>query len=213
MVTFREMKVQEIVDDEALTAEQKIEKLRNIESEARALQRAASESAMASRRRTTGASPVLSATRRRTRNRREGLSLAYLCGEFPGRLFCLCLAPPEPRLADGGSSPVIELHVVAAVLAGKPDLADDAGIELVQDETGHPMIRLIGDGATADRAVAAARDRGVLWLAGGPEGRVAQIIPPLTIAARQLAAALDRLEEALAAYDEALALTSTVSPV
>ncbi len=55
------------------------------------------------------------------------------------------------------------------------------------------------DGATADRAVAAARDRGVLWLAGGPEGRVAQIIPPLTIAARQLAAALDRLEEALAA--------------
>ncbi|MBN9252817.1 MAG: hypothetical protein J0I86_19960 [Mesorhizobium sp.] len=47
MVTFREMKVQEIVDDEALTAHQKIEKLRNIESEARALQRAASESAMA----------------------------------------------------------------------------------------------------------------------------------------------------------------------
>jgi hypothetical protein len=46
MVTFREMKVQEIVDDPALTIRRKIEKLRNIESEARALQRAASESAM-----------------------------------------------------------------------------------------------------------------------------------------------------------------------
>lgn len=47
MVTSREMKVQEIVDDETLTTAGKIEKLRNIESEARALQRAASESAMA----------------------------------------------------------------------------------------------------------------------------------------------------------------------
>jgi hypothetical protein len=46
MVTFREMKVQDIVDDDALTTDQKIEKLRTIESEARALQRAASESAM-----------------------------------------------------------------------------------------------------------------------------------------------------------------------
>lgn len=46
MATFREMKVQAIVDDETLTTSQKIEKLRNIESEARALQRAASESAM-----------------------------------------------------------------------------------------------------------------------------------------------------------------------
>lgn len=46
MVTFREMKVQEIVEDGSLTTEEKIEKLRNIESEARALQRAASESSM-----------------------------------------------------------------------------------------------------------------------------------------------------------------------
>jgi 4-aminobutyrate aminotransferase-like enzyme len=41
--------------------------------------------------------------------------------------------------------------------------------------------------------------RGVLMLAGGPEGRVAQIVPPLTIARPQLAAALDLLEGALAA--------------
>lgn len=46
MVTFREMKVQEIVEDEALTTEEKIAKLRDIESEARGLQRAASESPM-----------------------------------------------------------------------------------------------------------------------------------------------------------------------
>jgi hypothetical protein len=46
MVTFREMKVQEILDDESLTTEEKIAKLREIESEARGLQRAASESPM-----------------------------------------------------------------------------------------------------------------------------------------------------------------------
>jgi 4-aminobutyrate aminotransferase-like enzyme len=46
--------------------------------------------------------------------------------------------------------------------------------------------------------VAAARRRGVLMLAGGPEGRVAQLVPPLSIAEPQLAGALDLLEEALA---------------
>lgn len=46
MVTFREMKVQEIVEDASLSTEQKIDELREIESEARALQRAASESPM-----------------------------------------------------------------------------------------------------------------------------------------------------------------------
>lgn len=45
--------------------------------------------------------------------------------------------------------------------------------------------------------VAAARRRGVLILAGGPEGRVAQLVPPLTIAEAQLTGALDLLEEAL----------------
>ena len=46
MVTFREMKVQEIVEDQSLTTEQKITRLRDIESEARGLQRAASEGPM-----------------------------------------------------------------------------------------------------------------------------------------------------------------------
>ena len=46
MATFREMKVLEIVEDGSLTREQKIAELRNIESEARGLQRAASESPM-----------------------------------------------------------------------------------------------------------------------------------------------------------------------
>ena len=46
MVTFREMKVQEIVEDQSLTTDQKIARLRDIESEARGLQRAASESSM-----------------------------------------------------------------------------------------------------------------------------------------------------------------------
>ena len=46
MVTFSELKVRQIVDDETLSAEDKIEKLRGYESEARGLQRAASESPM-----------------------------------------------------------------------------------------------------------------------------------------------------------------------
>lgn len=40
-------------------------------------------------------------------------------------------------------------------------------------------------------------ERGVLALAGGPEGRVLQLTPPLTISQRQLDAALDLLTDAL----------------
>jgi acetylornithine/succinyldiaminopimelate/putrescine aminotransferase len=40
--------------------------------------------------------------------------------------------------------------------------------------------------------------RGVLLLAGGPEGRVAQLVPPLTIREEQLEAAMGILEEAMA---------------
>ncbi len=43
-----------------------------------------------------------------------------------------------------------------------------------------------------------ARRQGFLFLAGGPGGRVLQIVPPLTIHRRQLAAALELLEEQLA---------------
>ncbi len=46
MITHRAMAVQEISEDASLTTDEKIEKLREIESEARGLQRAASESAM-----------------------------------------------------------------------------------------------------------------------------------------------------------------------
>ncbi len=46
MITFNEMQVHDIVDDASLSVELKIEKLRAIESEARGLQRAASESPM-----------------------------------------------------------------------------------------------------------------------------------------------------------------------
>ena len=46
MITYKEMTVQEIIEDPALSTEKKVEKLREIESDARALQRASSESAM-----------------------------------------------------------------------------------------------------------------------------------------------------------------------
>jgi len=46
MVTFREMKVQQILDDGTLSTERKIDKLRDIETEVRGLQRAATEGPM-----------------------------------------------------------------------------------------------------------------------------------------------------------------------
>jgi hypothetical protein len=46
MVTFNEMKVQEIMQDESLSRDEKIARLQEIEDEARSLQRTASESPM-----------------------------------------------------------------------------------------------------------------------------------------------------------------------
>jgi CMP-2-keto-3-deoxyoctulosonic acid synthetase len=46
MVTFNSMRIQEIVEDSGLSVDEKVEQLREIETEARALARAASESPM-----------------------------------------------------------------------------------------------------------------------------------------------------------------------
>lgn len=46
MVSFNELRIQEIVEDPSLSVDRKIAMLREIESEARGLQRAASESPM-----------------------------------------------------------------------------------------------------------------------------------------------------------------------
>ncbi|HEV8582346.1 MAG TPA: aspartate aminotransferase family protein [Thermoanaerobaculia bacterium] len=50
---------------------------------------------------------------------------------------------------------------------------------------------------SAKRWVTGAQSRGILLLAGGPEGRVAQLVPPLTVEEEQLAAAVEILETAL----------------
>jgi len=50
---------------------------------------------------------------------------------------------------------------------------------------------------TAKKWMLAAWSRGVLLLAGGPEGRVAQLVPPLTVNEEQLAGAVEILEEIL----------------
>jgi len=54
------------------------------------------------------------------------------------------------------------------------------------------------DREEAKRFTTRAMEQGVLLLAGGPEGKVAQIVPPLVIGEDQLAVALDLLEQALA---------------
>lgn len=53
------------------------------------------------------------------------------------------------------------------------------------------------DAATAKATTDALLARGVLALAGGPQGTILQVVPPLTVTETQLAAALDRVEEAL----------------
>ena len=52
--------------------------------------------------------------------------------------------------------------------------------------------------AAAHRLVREALARGVLLLAGGAAGRIAQIVPPLTISSQLLSLALDLLEATLA---------------
>lgn len=54
--------------------------------------------------------------------------------------------------------------------------------------------------------------RGLLLLAGGPAGRVAQIVPPLVITDEQLEAALDLLEKGLAELPDDGPETETVRP-
>ncbi len=57
------------------------------------------------------------------------------------------------------------------------------GIELRSRKQAKPLVQT-------------ALSKGVLLLAGGPEGRVAQIVPPLTITEEQLAAAVETLQAA-----------------
>ncbi len=54
------------------------------------------------------------------------------------------------------------------------------------------------DAETAKQVTRSLLERGVLALAGGPEGRVLEITPPLTITEEQLETALDALEDVLA---------------
>lgn len=73
---------------------------------------------------------------------------------------------------------------------------DHAGVTAVRGKGLLWGIELISRDA-AVRFTGAARDRGILLLAGGPEGRVAQIVPPLSIDLAQLDGALELLEQAL----------------
>lgn len=83
---------------------------------------------------------------------------------------------------------------VAPRLAGWADQ-----LELVVDARGAGLLWGI-ELASAELAagiVDALRQRGLLLLAGGPDGRVIQLAPPLTIAEHQLDTALDLIEQVL----------------
>lgn len=86
---------------------------------------------------------------------------------------------------------------LAARLADWPERFAPA----VQEIRGRGLLSgvVLRDRPTAGAWTLEARRRGILLLAGGPEGRVAQIVPALTIARSQLDLALDLLEASFSA--------------
>jgi acetylornithine/succinyldiaminopimelate/putrescine aminotransferase len=105
----------------------------------------------------------------------------------------------------------LELFDELPLLARARGLGETLGAALAALAAAHPAtvreVRGLGalwglelaDAARARRLVGECRARGVLLLAGGPEGRVVQMAPPLLLSDGQLAAALAALAEALAA--------------
>lgn len=79
---------------------------------------------------------------------------------------------------------------LAARLAGAPGVRAVRGVGMLWGIE-------LEDAPSARRLVGAARSRGLLVLAGGPEGRVVELVPPLTVAEPLLDLALERLAAAL----------------
>jgi len=133
----------------------------------------------------------------------------FRCWETPGeaRHTATFLANP---LACAAALAVLDVLDEERLPARAATLGEKVGLRLAGLPGISPAVTAVrGRGllwgielATAGAAkawIGAAQARGVLFLAGGPEGRVAQVVPPLTITEEQLHRALDVLEEALVA--------------
>jgi len=117
-------------------------------------------------------------------------------------------------LACAAALATLELFAGEPLVARAAALGATLGPRLAALAAAHPAVREVRgvgavwalelDTAAAARALTAAcRARGVLLLCGGPQGRVVQLAPPLTLTDAQLAAALDALAASLAVAETA----------
>jgi 4-aminobutyrate aminotransferase-like enzyme len=137
----------------------------------------------------------------------------FRCWETPGEALHTATFLANP-LACAASLAVLDILEEERLPARAATLAPAVGRRLAALRDGsNAVVDVRGRGllwgielATSELArawTAEARDRGVLLLAGGPEGRVAQVVPPLTITEPQLDAALALLAESLSAVSSA----------
>jgi acetylornithine/succinyldiaminopimelate/putrescine aminotransferase len=132
----------------------------------------------------------------------------FRCWETPGEALHTATFVANP-LACAAALAVINVLLEEALPARAARLGEDLGRRLstwtdrfaaVAEVRGRGLLWGIElrSREQAKDLVQGAWSRGILLLAGGPEGRVAQIVPPLTIAAEQLATAAGILESLLA---------------
>ena len=133
----------------------------------------------------------------------------FRCWETPGEALHTATFVANP-LACAAALAAIDVLIDEDLPARAAGLGEDLGLRLSQWPTRHTAVAEVrGRGLlwgielrareVAKTLVQGAQSRGILLLAGGPEGRVAQIVPPLTIKEDQLAAA-EILESVLAEH-------------
>jgi 4-aminobutyrate aminotransferase-like enzyme len=130
----------------------------------------------------------------------------FRCWETPGEALHTATFVAHP-LACAAALAALDVLEEEGLPERAARLGEDAGRRLVAWPERFPAVREVrGRGllwgvelrtaAEAKAWTAAALARGVILLAGGPEGRVAQIVPPLSISAELLDTALGILEDA-----------------
>ncbi|MEA2692284.1 MAG: LysW-gamma-L-lysine/LysW-L-ornithine aminotransferase [Acidobacteriota bacterium] len=137
-----------------------------------------------------------------------GRRTLFRCWEVPGEALHTSTFLGNP-LACAAALAVLDVLIEEDLPARAATLGEELGKRLFTWKERFPEVAAVrGRGLlwgielasrqAAKRLVAQALARGVLLLAGGPEGKVAQIVPPLNIGTEQLGVALGILEETLA---------------
>jgi 4-aminobutyrate aminotransferase/(S)-3-amino-2-methylpropionate transaminase len=131
----------------------------------------------------------------------------FRCWEVPGEALHTSTFLGNP-LACAAALAVLDILIEEDLPAQAAALGEEVGRRLCSWKERFPQVGDVrGRGLlwgielssreAAKRLVERALARGVLLLAGGPEGRVAQVVPPLNVAEEQIDTALEVLEECL----------------